>query len=99
MCRNGRANDPPKRRLRDSDERDVTRDEHLHFLESSDARIVACAAPVCLAKIAAPGGVEQAVGDARYLSHLCHIVDAYDVRPSKNAGRHRASRRSQKLLA
>src|SRR5258708_17718194 len=38
MCRNGRANGPPKRRLRDSDERDGTRNEHLAFLENSDAK-------------------------------------------------------------
>src|SRR5258705_6567507 len=38
MCRNGRANGPPKRRLRDSDERDGTRTEHLAFLENSDAK-------------------------------------------------------------
>ncbi len=60
--------------------------EHLIFLAKSDDRILADAAVYWLAKIAALSGVQQAIGNARNLRHLCDIVDAHDMCPAKNAG-------------
>jgi len=54
--------------------------------ETPMKKIVACAAPLWLAKFPAVGGIQQAVSHARHLSHFCHVVHAYDVRPAKNAG-------------
>ena len=66
--------------------------------ETPTQKIVARAAPLWLPEVAAVGGVEQAISDARHLGHLCYIVDTYNVRPAKNAGGHSRGRGPEALL-
>src|SRR5260370_30105401 len=85
MCRNGKGRSAWRRVLRDSDQRDVIRLEHLIFLAKSDEGILADAAAHWLAKFAALG-VQQAVGNARNLRHFRYVVHPHDMRYSQNAG-------------
>src|SRR5260221_5595628 len=70
----------------------------IFFLGKPMQRIVAWAALPWLAKIPAPGCVQQAVGNARDLRHFRHVMDPHHVRPTQNAGGHRCGGGPKALL-
>src|SRR5258707_2251325 len=87
MCRNGKGRSAWRRVLRDSDQRDVIRLEHLIFLAKSDEGILADAAAHWLAKFPA-FSVQQAVRTPRNLRHFRYVVHPHDMRSPQNAGGH-----------
>src|SRR4029077_3041830 len=50
------------------------------------------------AKTAAPDRIQDAVANPWDLRHFRHVVDAHDMRPDKNAGRHRCGGGPEALL-
>jgi len=51
-----------------------------------------------LAKTAAPHRIQQAVANPSDLRHFHHLVGAHDMRPAKNASRHRCGGGPEALL-